>query len=226
MHKLTIIKIFTLSSLLVPYFWVAAAAPSNLTRILTTPYSDGAWSRGVHGITMATSLKTIPLISKKTNFDNEILNDENNFIWQTVELTKGLFWPLDVHASYSYNNQTKLLKWHGMLQYSFFQKAYYPTLAIRTSSTSLKNKNSNIASSNNLSVAFSWGYRSLNIFGSAFKYIVTSEQKYRNEKLDSIGSSEIFGFQYNLNPFSKISISKTWEKGDNVANELKFSVGL
>ena len=59
---------------------------------------------------------------KKTNFDNEILNDENNFIWQTVELTKGLFWPLDVHASYSYNNQTKLLKWHGMLQYSFSKK--------------------------------------------------------------------------------------------------------
>ena len=189
--------------------------------ILATPFSEGAWARGSFSGTLSASLVNLNIDTSKDNSEeNYVLSKEGSFTWQKFEFTKGIIWPLDLNVSFSFNEENKMLKWNGLLQYSIFQKPFFPSVSLRSGYSHLNWINHFEASNFDISIATSWGYSYLTIFASRienFSSIVS--QNYQN-------SQNQYGIQMKLNPLSRLSFSRVLEEEKPVSNEIKFSVGL
>jgi hypothetical protein len=202
------------------------ANTANISKITRTPFSEGAWSRGSYGLTMSGGIHTLSLAPNSLPEDGSFLDLNDKFTWQTFEFTKGIIWPVDLNLSLSYNEKNNLLKWNGLLQYSIFQRPFFPSIALRGAVSNVNAHSKFEANNYSIAASTSWGYRYLTVFASIDKHLTKATSNIYDLNLTDYSSTEHLGLQYKLTPLSKVSISKTWDQGNNISNELKISVGL
>lgn len=197
----------------------------NAGRISSTSISNGAWSRGDGGTTLAAGLSQIRL--KPESVESPGINSSintNEFTWQHIEITRGLFWPVDLNIGFYYNDEFKVHKWNTSIQYSFFQKPFYPSLAVRGGYSKLEKPNFVESQNYSASAASSWGYKNLSVFGNVGFSMLSI--RYNESSFDDSILTQQAGLQFKLNPLSQISFARTWQESEILSNEFKFSVGL